>query len=115
MRNIILTIFIVFIGFIGTSQSNYTIKTVGNKYSENQIKSAFDNADFCGFYFKNKNHIIKLDDGSEILLIGEMQSSGFVMEQTCYVADDKIFPEASWSISPTGIIVRKLTINTKLN
>jgi hypothetical protein len=97
------------------AQSTFEIKKVGSQYSSSQITAAFASADFCGFYFKNKNHIIKLDDGAEILLLGEMQSSGFVMEQACYVADDKIFPEASWSISPTGIIVRKLTVDTKLN
>jgi hypothetical protein len=115
MKKIFLSLVMMMSSICLFAQETYEIKKVGSQYTTSEINAAFASADFCGFYFKNKNHIIKLDDGAEILLLGEMQSSGFVMEQACYVADDKIFPEASWSISPTGIIVRKLTVNTKLN
>ena len=113
MKKLLMTLLLCQSAIFAFSQSNFIIKELGSKYTSEQITVAFNIADFCGYYFKSKNHEIKFDDGTIVFLISENQESNFDYGSDCVVEDTTIFPEATWSISANGIIIRKLSPKSK--
>lgn len=94
--------------FIGFSQSTFEIKTVGNKYTSDQLNSAFSSADFCGSFFKTKRNIIKMDDGSvvELKSMTEISNSNLILQQGCSLEDNVVFYKSTWSIGENNILLR---------
>ena len=107
MKSIIIITSIMLFAFIGQTQSNYEIISTGDEYSEQQITDAFGSANFCGFFFINNRNIIVLNDGSIIELMSSAESDQITVE--CSRVDEYIFPDAVWSISESGKVVRKLS------
>ena len=64
MKTIATAIIVLSFSYLNAQESTFTITKVGNKYSQEQIKTAMEAADWCGYYFDNEAHSINFDDGS---------------------------------------------------
>lgn len=105
MKKCIAITVMVLMNFLGYSQSSFVIKALGDNYSSQEIQVAFQSANFCGFYYQEKRNTIILDDGAVIELPGMNENSS--LSTDCVRADDYEFRESVWSISTSGIVVRK--------
>ena len=66
MKTIATAIILLSFNYLNAQETTFSITQLGNKYSQEQIKSAMEAADWCGYYFANKAHQIKFDDGSVV-------------------------------------------------
>jgi len=64
MKTITTTIILLLFNYLNAQESTFTITKVGDKYSREQIKTAMEAADWCGYYFESSAHSIQFDDGS---------------------------------------------------
>ena len=89
-----------------SAQTIYEVKEVGSQYTQTQIDQAFGSADFCGYIKTSIRTKIELNDGTKIefLPISEQPN----LDPSCAQADNYVFPDATWKISSTGIVVRQL-------
>lgn len=104
MKKFLVTCGILMLGFQGFSQNYYEIRNVGTIYSEELIRSAFNNANLCGYYYADERRVIVLDDKTEIVLYAANENEG--ISQNCIVP---VKPDnAIYKISESGIVVRIL-------
>jgi len=121
LRAASLMICVIFINNVSFSQTNqttnapqienYAIITIGSTYSESQIKSAFNNANFCGKYYFNSRRTLLFDDGSKVELFNANECQGlmascFISAPTNQTSSDRI-----WKITPNGYLVEKISID----
>lgn len=66
MKTIATAIIFLTFNYLNAQESTFTISQVGDKYSKEQINSAMEAAEWCGYYFENEAHSIKFDDGSVV-------------------------------------------------
>lgn len=103
----LITICLIFLSISAVSaQAVYEVKELGTQYSQAQIDQAFGSADFCGFVKTSIPTEIVLNDGAKIELFPVNDQPN--MDQSCAQLDNFVFPDATWKISSTGIVVRSL-------
>jgi hypothetical protein len=92
----------------GYSQTNYEIKSVGKKYSAEQLSQAFNSADFCGSFCESKRNRIVFDDGSVVELLSrkELEAQGKSLSTSCFLSDDIKLNESVWSVTTDGRITK---------
>ena len=66
MKTIATAIFLLSFSYLNAQETTFTITKVGDKYSQEQIETAMEAADWCGYYFENEAHSIAFDDGSVV-------------------------------------------------
>jgi hypothetical protein len=86
----------------------FEIKSVGSHYSQEQIISAFNQADFCGSFFSAQRNSITLADGSIVELLNreELENKGINLQDNCFLPDNTIYYGAIWSITPEGFLMK---------
>lgn len=97
---------IFFSASYASAQTIYEVKEIGNQYTQTQIDQAFGTADFCGYVKTTIRTEIELNDGTKIELLPISQQPN--LDQSCAQADNHVFPDATWKISSTGIVVRQM-------
>ncbi len=85
-------------------QGYYEVKTLGTTYSEAEIQTAFNSADFCGSHYATQRFLITLDDGSEVELLAANEITGF--SENCVLAETANLPDCTYAIN-AGTIIRK--------
>jgi hypothetical protein len=93
---------------VQTSINTFEIIQKDTKYSNEFCEKAISEANWCGFRYENKRHIIQFDTGLKIELfsakeIGETNSN-------CFLTDYRDFSTDIWQITPSGKIVHKMPI-----
>ncbi len=66
MKTIATAFILLSFSYLNAQESTFTIKQLGDKYSQEEIKNAMEAADWCGYYFENEAHSINFDDGSVV-------------------------------------------------
>ena len=89
-----------------SAQTIYEVKEVGSQYTLSVIDQAFNSADFCGYVRTSVRTQIELIDGTKIELLPINEQPN--LDQSCAQADNYVFPDATWKISSTGIVVRQM-------
>lgn len=103
---LILTMFCISL-YSQTKGEKFTIIKIGNKYSKETIKAAFEKADMCGNFFLSKPNDITLDDGSVVRFFSKSeQGLTSNLSDQCFVADNYKFEKIVWSISPNGYVAK---------
>ena len=90
-----------------SAQTLYEVTELGSQYSQAQIDQAFGSADFCGYVRSSARAEIILNDGTKIELLPISEQPN--LDSSCAQADDFVFPDATWKISSTGIVLRQLS------
>lgn len=106
MKKILFLCGFLTLGFNSFGQNYFEIKTIGDKYSEELIQSAFENANLCGYYYSEERRIIVLDDNSKIVLYAGNESENISDECIVSAKEDT----AVYRISENGIIIRTLPV-----
>lgn len=97
------------------SQSNrnnqficFIVKT-GKTYDSEQIKTAVEKADWCGFIHKSKNYTLLFDDGSVVELFSQKNhfAKGITLSEAC-TQTETTSDNSTYSILPSGTIARKV-------
>jgi hypothetical protein len=98
------------------NQKHFEIINIGSKYAKNQIDSAMEKADWCGYYHKTLNYKVTFDDGTivELLSFDELKSlKSTELSDECY--QTQYFEDtAIYSIQVTGLISRQVKKNTNI-
>lgn len=115
MKKILLSTCLVLWSLLLSAQSSFEIISIGSHYTENQIMSAFSNADFCGSFYTSKRNRIELNDGSivELKSKNELIQSSQVVAEECFLSDDSIYYKATWSIGENGFLIK--AFNTEIH
>lgn len=88
----------------------FNIKSLGSKYSEDQMKSALLGAEWCGLINPMENYTLTFDDGSVVEMLSQknLVSNSIQLDPTCVREAD--FKEAAvYGISPNGYILRMMS------
>lgn len=97
------------------SQSNtnnpficFVVKT-GKTYDSEQLKTAVEKADWCGFVHKSKNYTLLFDDGSVVELLSQKNhfTKGITLSEAC-TQIETTSDNSTYSILPSGTIARKV-------
>lgn len=105
MKTFLLISMFSFSALCASAQSMLEVNSLGTKYTEEQIVSAFEGGDFCPYFYKTQRNQLTLDDGSIIELLS-VEEQGLSLSE-CGMEDGFTFKEATWSISDSGIVMRK--------
>lgn len=97
---------IFFSASYASAQTIYEVKEVGSQYTQAQIDQAFMAADFCGYVKSTIRTEIELNDGTKIELLPINEQPN--LDASCAQADNYVFPDATWKISSTGIVVHQM-------
>jgi len=79
---------------------------IGNKYTNEQLTNAVNNANWCGYIHEFENYKIVFDDGAEVLLKSQKQAlnDGINLKGNC-IQSVKVASKHVYSIAKNGIIV----------
>lgn len=115
MRKISLLLCALFMSIMSFSQSTYIVSTVGTNYSLESLRTAIESADFCGYHYKNSERILIFDDGSKVELksASTLQQEGISLDSNCFIDDQPANDLVVWSVSESGVILRKMSIANK--
>lgn len=105
---VLLLIGVLCLSIYSIGQDQYKIITTGKLYTKTQIEEAFNNANLCGFVYENKINQIQFVDGTLVHILPYSQIQN--VPKNCTISDQKEFQSAQWSISESGILLRKLTV-----
>jgi hypothetical protein len=96
-----------------TKTQNFILINLGKEYSEQQLITAIEKADWCGYYHKTENFKITFDDGSlvELLSYRVLAPLGFIVEPKC-IQDEVTTDNSIYGILPSGVISRQVTKNS---
>ena len=87
MKIIIICLFVI-ASYHVKSQKHYSSIQEGSKYSLEQIASAINHANWCGYFHETENYEIRFDDGSFVTLKNksQIQASGdeTYMDPKCF-------------------------------
>lgn len=110
----LISIGLIFSSLAVYSQNKFSSIQVGEKYTRSQIKSAVNNANWCGYYHKTENCELVFEDGTSVFLKSKNQliKEGSEMVDSCYQSV-KVSSEHNYSISDNGVILIRVKRNTK--
>jgi hypothetical protein len=108
MTKTILTLATIAISTIGLSQSKFEVQKNGTSYSNEQILSAFEGANLCGSYFKDKRNVLQMNDGTivELKSAKEILSEGIELREECILPDGTVYYDCIWSIAENGLLLK---------
>ena len=108
MTKTILTLATIAISTFGLSQSKFEVRKTGTIYSNEQILSAFENANLCGSYFKEKRNVLELNDGTivELKSAKEILSEGMDLREDCILPEGSVYYDCIWSIAENGRLLK---------
>lgn len=104
MRKKILFLLLIF-SVVGFSQETKKIEIIkiGQKYSKQEISTAFETANLCAYTFFNKENLVILDDGSQVKILSANNNG--VNQKDCYVADTAKIKNLVWSIKSNHLLI----------
>ena len=115
---IIPLLFLLFSSSFSFAQKDFfEIKTLGTKYTENDLSVAMKKADWCGYFNSNSRFKINFDDGAIIELLAGKEDFDIKnqFDQNCFqteLMEDK----GMFKIHESGILVKMLSArNTTKN
>lgn len=110
----LISIGLIFTSLALYSQNKFSSIQLGKKYSKSQVKSAINNANWCGYYHQTKNFKINFDDGCVVLLKNKRQVSSdrIQIKENCFQFD-KSSNKYLYSISKNGMILIRAEKNIK--
>ncbi|MEJ6637251.1 MAG: hypothetical protein QNL10_02340 [Crocinitomicaceae bacterium] len=113
MKIIIICLFVI-ASYHVKSQKHYSSIQEGSKYSLEQIASAINQANWCGYYHEIENFEILFDDGTRVFLKSKNQliGEGFEMIDSCNKSV-KIASKHIYSIAKNGVIVIRVDRDLK--
>ncbi|MFT3981041.1 MAG: hypothetical protein QM687_11260 [Ferruginibacter sp.] len=101
-------------GFTQSSARHFTVIRLGKKYSAALVEKAFSNADMCGYYLATKSNDIMLDDSTIVRLPPQTAfPQPNDISSDCFRPNDFRFVSVVWSISDSGVIIKKYLPNPK--
>ena len=90
-----------------SSESTFVIRELGTSYTLEKIQKAISEADWCGYFFENERHQIKLDDGSIVEFKSAQELNNINAECiSCIYKDEK-----KYSIHSSGRILIQASSN----
>jgi hypothetical protein len=95
----------------------FEIKTLGTKYSKNDLSDAIFKADWCGYFNNNSRFKINFDDGAIVELLSgkEEFDNKNQLNQNCFQTE-LIEDKGMFKIHESGILVKMLSArNTTKN
>lgn len=86
----------------------FEVKSLGSKYSIEQIQNAFNTSNFCGSFFSEQRNVITLIDGSLVELLNreELENAGIILQDSCFLPDNVTFLNTDWSITKDGELLK---------
>ena len=110
----LISIGLIFSSFALYSQNKFSSIQLGTKYSKSQVKSAINNANWCGNYHEIKNFKISFDDGCIVFLKNKNQLlvERIIKEENCFQSQ-KTSNKYLYSISKNGMILIRAEKNIK--
>ena len=107
----LISIGLIFSSLAVYSQNKFSSIQLGKKYTRSQIKSAVNNANWCGYYHQNENFELVFDDGAKIYLKSKEQLIG---DEQKWIEKCKQFTKVAgqqtFSITENGVIVIRASI-----
>lgn len=100
MKTLLLTAFISTC-FGLCAQSYFEIKSLGSEYTASQVESAFNSANFCGFYLSTERRSLEFQDGTivELLAASEIDE----LNENCVLAGGVSTETCVYSLNGTTI------------
>ncbi|MEX2483436.1 MAG: hypothetical protein WED10_02700 [Brumimicrobium sp.] len=112
LRLFILSTFISAFSFAQKMDSQfYSIDSLGDQYTVENINDAVEKADMCGFFYENSRRKMIFDDGTVLFL--ESASGSNSIEDTCAVENNKNDDKEYWEISDSGHLIRRIKEESK--
>lgn len=86
----------------------FEVKSLGSKYSIEQIQNAFNTSNFCGSFFSEQRNVITLIDGSLVELLNreELENAGIILQDSCFLPDNVNSQNTDWSITKEGKLLK---------
>ena len=84
----------------------YEIQKIGDKYTQSDVETAFENSNFCGLINPDKDYIILFDDGTEVVIFSAFLAKGF--ESSCIRENNANENDITWTIK-SGILMRPMS------
>lgn len=117
MLSRILILFLSAFSFESFAQNikKFEILSFGNKYSYEEISSAFTNADLCGYFKNDSNTEFILDDSSVVRLRKkeELEQNGVILNPDCYNVKMIQNNVEIWRITNSVLVCEKIKSNVK--
>lgn len=89
----------------------FVIDQLGDKYSEEFIESAIEEADMCGFFYNNSRRKMIFDDGAVLYLKSTDENNS--IDENCSTLNNQNDDKEYWEISDSGHLVRRIKQVTK--
>ena len=87
--------------------ASFSIVKMGTKYSVDLVKTAFEKANMCGYYYENLPNDIVFDDGTVVRLHSKKeQSLNNTLSPSCFRPDSFKQVPGIWSILPSGYLAK---------
>jgi hypothetical protein len=96
----------------------FTIRQIGTTYSPEQITTAMNAADWCGFFYRDSQRVLKFDDGAlvELKSASELAESSQDYTPSCTSGEEHVDTNI-YSVHSTGRILIQVsnssTVKTK--
>lgn len=84
----------------------YEIQKIGDKYTQTEVETAFENSNFCGLVNPNQDYTILFDDGAEVVIFSALLAKGF--ESSCIRENNANENTITWSIK-SGVLMRPMS------
>lgn len=82
----------------------YVIDQLGDKYSEQFIENAIEEADMCGFFYNNSRRKMIFDDGAVLYLKSADENSSIA--ENCSTLNNHNDENEYWEIANNGHLIR---------
>ena len=91
-------------------KEDFSVESLGSKYTEKELKMAIQKADWCGYLNANEKVKLTFDDGAIVFLLSKNDFKGNEPNEECYKNTANI-DRAVYSIHSTGVIIRRVSAN----
>lgn len=109
MKTLLLTLLSFSLFGNAYSQETYEVTTLGSMYSMEQIQSAIDNANMCGYFYQDETRTLYFKDGSivELKKASDIQN----LDSSCVTQVYANHQEQVWEIAPNGHLIKRMVAN----
>lgn len=95
---------------------NFTITNLGTVYTSNQLTSAVEKADWCGYFHQTLRYTIIFEDGAIVELLSKKELTGSEKLNDACFQNENTKDNGIYKIHESGILIRMMSAkNTSKN